>query len=58
MSKKTERWVLVALDSFQGQYWGRVNAAGSELAVEAARRLLMHDNAVDCAVREEYLVPR
>jgi hypothetical protein len=55
---KRERYALVRLDAFQGQFWGVVVAAGSELAVEAARRLLIPLNGVDCAVREEHLVPR
>lgn len=56
--EKPERWALVKLDRFEGTFWGVVVAAGSELAVEAARRLLIPLNGVDCAVREESLMRR
>lgn len=58
MKTKSERWALVRLDAFEGTWWGRVIGAGSELAMEAARRLLVPDNATDFAIREEHLVPR
>lgn len=46
------RYVLVFFNDWEGTRWGRVVAHGSEKAVEAARRLLVPLNGVDCAVEQ------